>query len=199
MRTARFFRASDEDGNGMRLPRALATLSCLVAVAVVVPAEAKVFLTQPEALSLAFPSGVTVERKTAFLTGAQQQDVRKLSGADRLPDALVAFYVGSRDGREVATAYFDTHVVRTLAETVMILVDPAGSIMRIEVLSFGEPEEYLPRSRWYGQFSGRKLDGELSLRHGVRPISGATLTARATTEAARRILAIDQVLRHRAP
>ena len=77
----------------------------------------------------------------------------------------------------------------------MILVDPAGSIARIEILSFAEPEEYLPRQAWYGQFPGRKLDDELSLRRGIRPVSGATLTARATTEAARRILATHQVLR----
>lgn len=181
----------------MRPPRALAVLFCLASVAG--PAEARVFLTQAEALSLAFPPGVAVLRKTAFLTEAQRREARRLSGVDRLPDALVAFYVGTRDGREVATAYFDTHVVRTLAETVMILVDATGSIARIEVLSFGEPEEYLPRPHWYGQFSGRKLDDELSLKHGVRAVSGATLTARATTEAARRILAIDQVLRRRAP
>jgi FMN-binding protein len=158
-------------------------------------ASAKVFLTQEEALALAFPPGVTVERRTAFLTAAQQQEVKKLSGADRLPAALVHCYIGRRDGREVGTAYFETHIVRTQPETLMVLVDPAGSIARVEVLSFAEPEEYLPRQAWYGQFPGRKLDDELSLRRGIRPVSGATLTARATTEAARRILATHQVLR----
>jgi len=181
----------------MRVARALAALLWLASVSP--PAEAKVFLTQAEALSLAFPAGVAVERKTVFLTEAERQEARKLSGAGRLPDALVVFYAGTRDGREVGTAYFDTHVVRTLAETVMILVDATGSIARIEVLSFGEPEEYLPRPHWYAQFSGRKLDDELSLKRGVRAVSGATLTARATTEAARRMLAVDRVLRRRAP
>ena len=79
----------------------------------------------------------------------------------------------------------------------MVLVDATGAIARIEVMSFGEPEEYLPRPHWYAQFSGRKLDDELSLKRGVRPISGATLTARATTEAARRVLALHRVLRRR--
>lgn len=162
-------------------------------------ASARVFLTQQEALALAFPSGVTVERRTAFLTALQQQEVKKLSGADRLPGALVTYYVGRRDGREVGTGYFETHVVRTQPETLMVLVDPAGSIARIEVLSFAEPEEYLPRPHWYGQFPGRKLDDELALRRGIRPVSGATLTARATAEAARRVLAIHQVLGRRTP
>ncbi len=162
-----------------------------------VGADGKVFLTQQEALSLVFPAGVVVERKTAFLTAAEQQEIKKLSGSDRLPSALVTFYSGSRDGHEVGTAYFDTHVVRTQRETLMVFVDAAGSLGRIEVLSFAEPEEYLPRQTWYGQFSGRKLDDELALRRGIRALSGATLTARATTEAARRILAVHQILRRR--
>ena len=80
----------------------------------------------------------------------------------------------------------------------MVVVDPAGSIVRIEVLSFSEPEEYLPRAHWYQQFPGRRLDDELSLSRAIRPVSGATLTARATTEAARRVLALHRVLEARA-
>jgi FMN-binding protein len=79
----------------------------------------------------------------------------------------------------------------------MVVVGPAGAIARIEVLSFSEPEEYLPREHWYAQFPGKVLDGELAMRRGVRPVSGATLTARATTDAARRVLALHQVLARR--
>jgi Na+-translocating ferredoxin:NAD+ oxidoreductase subunit G len=154
----------------------------------------KVFLSQEEALRLAFPAGAAVERRTVFLTAAQQKAVQKETRSDRVPGALVTAYVGTRDGRELGTAYFDTHVVRTQAETLMILVFPTGAIGRIEVLSFSEPEEYLPRERWYGQFSGRVLDDELAMRRGIRAVSGATLTARATTEAARRVLAIHRVV-----
>lgn len=157
-------------------------------------AQAKVFLTQEEALKLAFP-GAAVERRSAFLTAAQVETARKLANTDRAPGALVTYYVAASGGREVGRAYFDTHVVRTQPETVMVVVDPDGAVKRIEVLSFSEPEEYLPRGRWYETFSGRKLDGELAVKRGIPPVSGATLTARATTEAARRVLAIDRVLR----
>ncbi len=159
--------------------------------------EAKVFLTQEEALRLAFP-GAAVERRTVFLTEAQQREAQKLSGDDHPPAALATLYVARKDGREAGTAYFDTHVVRTTSETIMVVVDPSGSITRVEVLSFSEPEEYLPRPRWYAQFSGKALDAELSVKRGVRPVVGATLTARATTAAARRVLALHRVL-HSAP
>jgi hypothetical protein len=121
--------------------------------------------------------------------------VQKDTGSDRPPGALVTYYAATRGGREAGTAYFDTHLVRTQAETLMVVVLPGGAIGRIEVLSFSEPEEYLPRERWYAQFSGRVLDDELAMRRGIRAVSGATLTARATTEAARRVLAIHHALR----
>ncbi len=159
------------------------------------PGLAKVFLTQEEALKLAFP-GASVERRTAFLTEAESKDVAALSGGPA-PSALAVAYVATKDGRLAGTAYFDTHVVRTLPETLMVVVTPAGTIGRVEVLSFSEPEDYLPREHWYAQFPGRALDEELSLKRGIRPVSGATLTARATAEAARRVLALHRVLSRR--
>lgn len=156
-------------------------------------AFATVYLSQDEALKLAFP-GATVERATAFLTPEQREEARKLAGADRQSDALVVSYRGVQDGREVGTAYFDTHLVRTQNETIMVVVTPAGTVARVEVLAFAEPEEYLPRSNWYGQFPGKALDDELRIRKGIRAVSGATLTARATLEAVRRILAVHRVL-----
>lgn len=159
-------------------------------------AVAKVFLTQEEALKIVFP-GAAIERKTVFLTDAEQQEVARLSGGPR-PSALAVAYVARKDNRVVGTAYFDTHVVRTMAETLLVAVDGAGAILRVEVLSFSEPEEYLPKAHWYAQFPGRSLDDDLSLTRRIRPVSGATLTARATTEAARRILALHRVVEARA-
>ena len=156
-------------------------------------AGAKVFLTQEEALRLAFP-GAKIERRTAYLTEAQQKAAQKLSGDPETPSALESYYVGTKDDRLVGTAYFDTHTVRTMPETIMVVVDPAGAIARIEVLSFSEPEEYLPKAHWYEQFQGKPLDDELSMKRGIRPVTGATLTARATTDAARRVLALHRVL-----
>jgi hypothetical protein len=170
----------------------------LLAIALVaspLAAAAKVFLTQEEALKLAFP-GASIERRTVYLTEAEQAEAAKLSGGPR-PSALVVVYVATQDGRPAGAAYFDTHVVRTQPETLMIVVDPSGAITRLEVLSFSEPEEYMPRANWYAQFPGRPLSDELAVRRGIRAVSGATLTARATTEAARRVLAIHQVIGRR--
>jgi FMN-binding domain len=167
----------------------LAAAGGLLAVAL----RAKVFLTQEEALKLAFP-GASIAHRTAFLTPAQQKDAQRLSGDAEPAAALVNLYVATKDGVETGTAYFDTHLVRTMPETIMVVVDPAGAIARIEVLSFLEPEEYLPRPRWYAQFTGKTLDDELSTKRAIHPVTGATLTGRATTDAARRVLALHAIL-----
>jgi len=155
---------------------------------------AKSFLTHEEALHLAFPEGAVVTRKTGFLSEADRTEVARRTGGAP-PPGLVVFYTGTASGDDLGTVYFDTHIVRTEPETLLVLVDGKGAIARIEILSFSEPEEYLPRANWYAQFSGKTLTDELSEKRGVRPVTGATLTVRATVEAARRVLALDAFLR----
>ncbi len=175
-----------------------AALGLALAAALAAPAaRAKVFLTTDEALRLAFP-GSRIERRTAFLTDAQLARARSLAGVE-VRSKLVHSYVATSHGRPAGTAYFDTHRVRTLQETVMVVLDAAGKVRRVEVLAFAEPPDYLPRGGWYDQFTGKALDPELTLKRAIRPITGATLTARATTAAVRRVLAIHQVLAAPAP
>jgi hypothetical protein len=146
-----------------------------------------------EALELAFP-GSTTTRETIFLSDQQRNSVAARSGAD-VSSSLATRYVAQReDGTVLGWAYLDTHRVRTLPETLMIVLDPEGRVRRVEVVTFREPLEYLPREGWYGQFEGRELDDDLALKRDIRPITGATLSARATTEAVRRILALHAVI-----
>ncbi len=166
-----------------------------LAVSLALPAAAKVFLTVDEALKLAFP-GAQVERRTAYLKDAEVKRARELAGVE-VESALLTYYAAAKDDKPAGTAYFDRHRVRTLPETVMVVVDPRGKVARVEVLEFNEPEQYMPRGAWYGQLAGKGLDAELALARGVRPVAGATLTARATTAAVRRVLALHQVLSER--
>ncbi len=167
-------------------------LAGLLALTLAAPAAAKVFLTVDEALKLAFPDS-RVERKTAYLTADQVRRARELSGVE-VPSALVTRWVARRGAQPAGFAYLDTHRVRTLPETLLVVLDPQGKVARVEVIAFREPEEYLPRGAWYEQFRGHGLDRELQLKQGIHPVTGASLTARATTDAVRRVLALHQVL-----
>jgi hypothetical protein len=187
------WRASISRASSMR------ALSILLVALVVRPALAvpaggggKVFLTVEEALHLAYPD-CTVERRTVYLTEEQRKRAAELAGLD-LDGAVVRPYVAMR-GKELAgTAWFDAHRVRTKNAVLMFAVGPDRKVARVELLAFAEPVEYVPRASFYAQFVGRKLDAELDLERGIQGVTGATLTARTATEAARRVLALHEVV-----
>ena len=182
---------SREDGEGSPSHMRGGSLAALgMTLFLAIAAQARVLMTQEQALATAFPAGVKVERQKFFLTPQQLADARRESGVD-FNDQLIVRYAGS-DGR---FAYFDTHRVRTLPETVMVVVGADGKVDRVEILSFDEPTDYFPKRRWIDQLLGRRLDPELSLNRAVRPISGASLTGRAIVNATRKVLALHKVLR----
>jgi len=160
------------------------------------PLHAQVLLTQEQALALAVPAPAEVERRTAFLSEEQLAEVGRLADpAGKAERSVVSYYVGTEAGRPLGAAYFDAHRVRTLQEVLMVVVDPEGRVARIEVLGFAEPPEYMAPDGWLQLFRGRGLEESTSTRGDIPVITGATLTAHATSDAVRRSLALHQVIR----
>jgi Na+-translocating ferredoxin:NAD+ oxidoreductase RnfG subunit len=188
--------SSDPAERGRRHPAA-ALASLILVLLPCAHAAARVQLTQEEALALAFPEA-RVERESVFLSDEQAARAAELAEWE-MKKKLVVAYRAWRDGKLVGTAYFDTHIVRSLPETLMVVVAPDGRVRRVEVLAFSEPPEYQPREPWYAQFSGQRLDQGLKLKRNIRAVTGATLTARATLEAVRRVLALHRVIEQRGP
>jgi hypothetical protein len=156
-------------------------------------AAAKVFLAKDEALALAFPGAERIEDRVFILTDAQKAEVERRAHAP-LETQLWTIRVGWKDDQVLGYAIIDSHTVRTLPETFMAVIDPQGTLRRVEVLAFHEPPEYLPTDRWIAQFAGRGLDDDLKLGAGVQGITGATLSAQAMTAGVRRVLALFAVL-----
>ena len=148
--------------------------------------------TPQEALALAFP-GAQLTRREFVLNEAQAERAKTLAQVE-VPGRWTVVYEARRNGELVGIGFFDTHRVRTLNETLLVAVSPEGRLLRVEAVAFHEPEEYRAREAWVKQFEGRGLDAQLSLKAAIRPLSGATLTAHAMTDAARRCLALHQVL-----
>jgi hypothetical protein len=167
--------------------------SAVVAIAVACGGIAQAHtLSREEVLASAYP-GASFKAEQVFLTVPQQKRAEALAG-QALPSALVARYVATQGGQTVGRAYVDTHVVRTKKESLLVCLDAAGRVKRVEATAFLEPQEYRAPEAWARQFQGRALDDDLRLNRAIRPIAGATLTAKAETEAVRRVLAIDRAL-----
>jgi len=152
-----------------------------------------VLITVEEALEMAFPGAATT-RETLFLSDGQRSAVEEKSGEEVSSALATRFVARGENGAVLGWAYLDTHRVRTLPETLMVVLGADGAVQRVEVVTFREPIEYMPREGWYEQYKGQELDDDLALKRDIRPVTGATLTARATTEAVRRVLAIHAVV-----
>src|SRR5688500_9251910 len=111
----------------------------LLSAAAAVAAEG---ITRDEALALAFP-GAAIRAEQLFLTPAQQKAAAARAG-EQVPSALVARYIATKDGQMVGRTYVDTATVRTKNETLLISLDAAARVRRIDVTAFLEPAEYLP-------------------------------------------------------
>ncbi len=173
--------------------RATLLLAAVLPLLPVRTAQAKLLLSQKDALAVAFPAGKT-EKKTAYLSKEQVLRAQKRAQA-KIDSRVWTYYVGRSTGGAVSGyAYFDRVIVRTLPATIMAVVNPDGRLRFVEILTFSEPEDYLPRPRWLNLFKERALDKELKLRGAIRNVSGATLTAHAVTNSARRLLAIHELL-----
>lgn len=144
-------------------------------------------VSQKDALALAF-GAAEPERRTAFLTDAQVKAAEEAAQA-KLESKVWTYYVAGS-----TTAYFESHPVRTMNETIMVVVGDGGRIRFVEILSFAEPDDFLASKRWLGQFPEKPLDEDLAPRRGLRNIAGATLTAEAVARGVRRALAVHRVL-----
>jgi Na+-translocating ferredoxin:NAD+ oxidoreductase RnfG subunit len=152
-------------------------------------AGAEVYHSRESALRLAFADADTVVKRQLFLDDDEARKAEERARV-KLPSRLVTMYVGQRGGEVTGYAFIETHQVRTLPETILIVIDPGGKVRAVHILAFHEPREYGASDSWLSQFEGRALSEDLSLRGDIAGIAGATLTATAITAAVRRTLAV---------
>jgi hypothetical protein len=154
---------------------------------------AKVFYSRSEALALAFPDADRIEDESILLSDDQAIRIEQLAKS-RLESRLVRIHRGYRGTELLGYAFIDVHTVRTLPEAFLVVLSPEGAVRTVRVLAFHEPLEYMPPERWYRQFQDKTIVDPLRLDRDVHGIVGATLSARATTEGVRRVLALYQVV-----
>jgi Na+-translocating ferredoxin:NAD+ oxidoreductase RnfG subunit len=168
----------------------------LLSVLMTVCAQAGKYPTADEAVRQLLSGATSFERETILLTPSQQK-----AGADAAAQneigGLVTRYVARTESGTAGFAYLDKHLVRTLPQTLMVAVDAEGALVGMKVLAFREPTEYIARDGWMEQFRGKTVEDEIRMKKNIDGITGATLTARAVTQCARRTLAIHQVLEQR--
>lgn len=171
--------------------RTIASILLLSWLALAGSAQATVFYSKEEAFELAFGKDAEVEPLSLFLTDEQAERIEKMALV-KLDSKLYTLHVGRRGGQVLGYAAIESHNVRTQPETVVIVLSPAGELVRVEMLAFHEPPEYQPPARWFERLYQRPLQ-ELRLGQGADGIAGATLSCRASLDGIRKVMAVYQV------
>ena len=149
-----------------------------------------VFYSKEEAFELAFGSGAEIENRPLYLTDAQQAAVEQQARV-KLDTQFYTFFEGRRGGQVLGYAAIESHTVRTQPETLLVVLSPAGELVRAEILAFHEPPEYKPAETWFKTLIG-KPTAQLRLGEGVDGITGATLSVRSTLDSIRKVQALFQ-------
>lgn len=154
---------------------------------------AKVFYAKDEALRLAFHDADQIEARTFIMKDSEIQKAQQ-AARTRIESKLFTFYTGKKRGVLLGYAAIDTHIVRTLPETFMVVLSPEGEVRTVIVLAFHEPSEYLPSERWLQQFQDKNLSPDLRMGRDIAGIAGSTLTSHAITQGVRKVLALFEIL-----
>jgi len=171
-----------------------AALSVLLALAA--PASAKKFEGRDSALKRSFPSAERFEKKTAYLSEEQVSRAETVARA-RVADRVWSYHVAIGTSGVLGYAYVDRVTVRTMPAVIFAAIDPDGTSRSVRILTFEEPEDYLPRERWLGLFEGHGLSDRLRVHGIIKNVAGSTLTSRSVTASLRRILAVHGLLHPR--
>ncbi len=130
-------------------------------------AHAVQYLTIPQAQKLAFPSA------TQFVEAQPGRAWKAEAG-----------------GRLIGLFVFDHVIGKHLYIDYTVALDPAGRILRVDILQYRESYGgEVRQASWLAQFVGKTSASPLTVDQDIRNISGATLSSHHVTEGVKRILA----------
>jgi deoxyxylulose-5-phosphate synthase len=138
------------------------------------------------------PKKCPVKKENIYLSKEERKEIEKLSET-KLYGGLALRYILSCEGEPIQYLYVDSHIVRTLNETVVVKVQEQ-KIKDYIVASFNEPPEYKAPLKWFKQFMGRDGRKVLKPREDIDALSGATLTVNSSIHTVNKILAMHKLL-----
>ena len=136
-----------------------------------------------------FSSQVTVGQKTITLSKSQMKALQKKAKA-KVDSNIIRYYVVKEGNTVQGYGVLIVQRIRTKKAAILYLIDQNEKIKNIEIVAFHEPSEYKPYSSWKNNFTGKVLKDDLRAGYGIPTISGATLSARAISDASRIALTI---------
>ena len=136
-------------------------------------------------------SNISIEKKSLILTKEQAKSIQKAARA-KVSSKIVRYYIVKKEDKVLGHAILLKQKIRTKNAAILYMVDENKTMIGLEIVSFKEPSEYKPSDDWSKIFVGKTSEDILVAGKDIATISGATLSARAISDAARVALAIAQ-------
>ena len=156
--------------------------------------RAMVYMSAEDALKELAPDADARREAVVRLSPDQKNRVEQALGS-RVRDEAYQTWVIERGGGPIAYVVLLNVIGKEQPITFMVAVTPDGAVKGIEVLVYRESEgSGIRSSRFMGQFTGKTLAAPLIMGRDVQAISGATLSSRSTAYAAKKALALVEVL-----
>ena len=177
-------------------PFAVGPAIVLVASAPVLAAQ--VFLREADAPRAIFPESTASTRKTLELSDAELAKLGKALG--RKVEARSYPYLEVHRNHEIIGFIFMLDVIgQSQPIGFAVGVTPGGALQGVEVMVYREPQgDEIHEKRFRKQFAGKGLKDPIALGKDIDAISGATISSRSATYAARKGLLLGELLRARA-
>jgi Na+-translocating ferredoxin:NAD+ oxidoreductase RnfG subunit len=170
-------------------------------VVVVAPSAAladQTYLRDADVPKAMFPESTGAERKMLELSAGELAALSQKLG--RRVDVAKYPYIEVRKQDEALGLVFILDVVgQSRPITFAVAIGPDGRIRDLQVMVYREPQgEQIQDARFRRQFAGKRAQDPVALGRDIDAISGATISSRAATYAAKKALGLWDVLRTRA-
>jgi Na+-translocating ferredoxin:NAD+ oxidoreductase RnfG subunit len=141
-----------------------------------------------------FSPAATIGQKIITLNAREVQALQQKAKA-KFDSNKIRFYVVKNDSKLVGYGVLVTQRVRTKKASILYMISKEAKIKSIEIIQFQEPSEYKPNKNWKDIFTGKSKENDLFVGKGIPSISGATMSARAVSDASRLALSIVEMYR----
>jgi Na+-translocating ferredoxin:NAD+ oxidoreductase RnfG subunit len=177
-------------------------LGVLVAFALVITLASSVradrtYLREADAPGAMFPESTSAEPRTLELSDPERKWLEHTL-ARRTDVTKYAYFEVRKQSEPVGLIFVLDVTGQSRPITFAVAVAADGALKDVQVMVYREPQgEQIAEPRFRRQFTGKRLTDPIALGRDIDVISGATISARAETYAARKSLALGAIVRAR--
>lgn len=164
----------------------------ILIISLIVTLQAKSGVDIGALIKPSFSEGIEITKRQFKLNKKSMKKIEAKAQA-KLDSNVIRFYRIKKEHTIEGYAVLMIQKVRTKKTAVLYIIDKQIKIKDIEIVAFNEPLEYKPQKNWQESFKGKSQESNLFVGKEIPTISGATLSARAITDASRLALAIVEL------